>query len=66
MNTVKEVVVKAVKPSEVKKGIYYITTADFLGDIKVVSTRKYQIGDVIKIKRRNPVDWIWDIVKETK
>lgn len=56
--------VKAVKKSEVKKGVYYVTVDDGFGEIKLVATRNYNIGDVVKIKKRNPVDWIWDIVKE--
>lgn len=56
----------AVKKSEVRKGIYYVTVDDGLGEIKVVATRNYEIGAQVKIKRRNPIDWIWDIVKEGK
>ena len=61
---IKEAVVKAVKQSQIRKRVYYITVEDGYGEIKVLGSRKYNIGDKIKIKRRNPVDWIWDIVKE--
>ena len=61
---IKEVVVKAVKQSQIRKRVYYITVEDGYGEIKVLGSRKYNIGDKIKIKRRNPVDWIWDIVKD--
>ena len=63
---VKEAKVTAIKKSEVKKGIYYVTVDDGFGAIKLVATRSYSVGDTVKIKRRNPVDWIWDIVKEGK
>lgn len=63
---IREAKVTAVKKSEVRKGTYYLTVDDGLGEIKLVATRNYNIGDSVKIKRRNPVDWIWDIVKEAK
>lgn len=63
---IREAKVIAVKKSEVRKGIYYVTVDDGLGEIKVVATRNYEIGAQVKIKRRNAVDWIWDIVKEGK
>lgn len=63
---IREAKVIAVKKSEVRKGIYYVTVDDGLGEIKVVATRNYEIGAQVKIKRRNPIDWIWDIVKEGK
>lgn len=63
---IREAKVIAVKKSEVRKGIYYVTVDDGLGEIKVVATRNYEIGAQVKIKRRNPMDWIWDIVKEGK
>lgn len=56
----------AVKKSAVRKGIYYVTVDDGLGEIKVVTTRNYEVGAQVKIKRRNSIDWIWDIVKEGK
>ena len=62
----REVTVKAVKPSEVRKGVYYITVVDFIGELKIVGTRRYQIGDVIMIRRMNPVDYRFEIVKEAK
>ena len=61
---IREVIVKAVKQSAVRKRVYYITVDDGFGEIKVVGNKSYNIGDKIKIKRRNTVDWIWDIVKE--
>lgn len=63
---IREAKVTAVKRSEVRKSIYYVTVDDGFGEIKLVATRNYNIGDTVKIKRRNPVDWIWDIVKEGK
>ena len=63
---IREAKVTAVKKSEVRKGTYYLTVDDGLGEIELVATRNYNIGDSVKIKRRNPVDWIWDIVKEAK
>lgn len=63
---IREAKVIAVKKSAVRKGIYYVTVDDGLGEIKVVATRNYEIGAQVKIKRRNPIDWIWDIVKEGK
>ena len=63
---IREAKVTAVNKSEVRKGTYYLTVDDGLGEIKLVATRNYNIGDSVKIKRRNPVDWIWDIVKEAK
>ena len=63
---IREAKVIAVKKSEVRKGIYYVTVDDGLGEIKVVATRNYEVGAQVKIKRRNPIDWIWDIVKEGK
>ena len=64
MLRVKEAVVKAVKKSEVKKGIYYVTVDDGLGEIKVVSRKNYAIGKVLLIKQRTPIDFIFDIVGE--
>lgn len=61
---IKEAKVIAVKKSAVRKGIYYVTVDDGLGEIKVVATRNYEVGAQVKIKRRNNIDWIWDIVKE--
>lgn len=61
---IKTAIVKAVKQSAVRKRVYYITVDDGFGEIKVVGNKSYNIGEKIKIKRRNPVDWIWDIVKE--
>lgn len=63
---IREAKVTAVKKSEVRKNTYYVTVDDGLGEIKLVATRNYNIGDTVKIKRRNPVDWIWDIIKEAK
>lgn len=63
---IREVRVTAVKRSEVRKNTYYVTVDDGLGEIKLVATRNYNIGDTVKIKRRNAVDWIWDIIKEAK
>lgn len=63
---IKEAKVIAVKKSAVRKGIYYVTVDDGLGEIKVVATRNYEVGAQVKIKRRNNIDWIWDIVKEDK
>ena len=62
--TIREAKVAAVKKSEARKNTYYVTVDDGLGEIKLVATRSYNIGDTVKVKRRNPVDWIWDIVKE--
>ena len=62
----REATVTAVKKSEVRKGVYYITVDDGLGKIKVVANRSYEIGEKVKIKRKNAVDWIWNIVKEEK
>ena len=61
---IREAKVIAVKKSAVRKGIYYVTVDDGLGEIKVVATRNYEVGAQVKIKRRNNIDWIWDIVKE--
>lgn len=63
---IREARVIGIKKSEVRKGIYYITVDDGFGEIKVVGTKAYNLGDIVKIKKRNPVDWIWDIVKEAK
>lgn len=63
---IREAKVTAIKKSEVRKGIYYVTVDDGFGEIKVIGTRNYKIGEVVKIKRRNPVDFIWDIVKGGK
>lgn len=63
---IREAKVIAVKKSAVKKGIYYVTVDDGLGEIKLVATRNYEVGAQVKIKRRNHIDWIWDIVKEGK
>ena len=63
---IKEAKVIAVKKSAVRKGIYYVTVDDGLGEIKVVATRNYEVGAQVKIKRRNNIDWIWDIVKEDR
>lgn len=64
MLRVKEAVVKAVKQSEVRKGIYFITVDDGFGEIKLVGTKNYEIGKVILIKQRTPIDFIFDIVGE--
>lgn len=56
----------SVKKSEVRPGIYYVTVNDGFGEIKVVGTKAYSPGQVIKIRRKNPVDWQWLIVKESK
>ena len=61
---IKEAKVIAVKKSAVRKGIYYVTVDDGLGEMKLVATTNYEVGAQVKIKRRNPIDWIWDIVKE--
>lgn len=66
MKMIKEAKVIEVKKSEVRKGTYYITVNDGYGDIKVVGTRNYEVGETVKIKRRNALDWVWDIVKEKK
>ena len=63
---IKEAKVIAVKKSAVRKGIYYVTVDDGIGEIKLVATRNYEVGAQVKIKRRDPIDWIWDIVKEDK
>lgn len=63
---IREAKVIAVKKSAVRKGIYYVTVDDGLGEIKVVATRNYEVGAQVKIKRRNNIDWIWDIVKEDR
>ena len=64
MAVIHEATVLAVKKSEFRKGVYYLTVNDGLGEIRVAASRNYNIGDVVKIKRRNPVDFVWDIVKE--
>lgn len=53
-----------VKASQYRKGCFYITTEHrTLGEIKVVGSKEYKIGEEILIHKRNPIDWIWDIVK---
>ena len=47
-----EAVVKAVKKSAVRKGTYYLIVEDAFGEIKVLATKSYKIGDIIKIKRK--------------
>ena len=64
MLRVKEAVVKAVKQSEVRKWIYFITVDDGFGEIKVVGRKNYEIGKVLLIKQRTPIDFIFDIVGE--
>lgn len=64
MLRVKEAVVKAVKQSEVRKRIYFITVDDGFGEIKVVGRKNYEIGKVLLIKQRTPIDFIFDIVGE--
>lgn len=63
---IREAKVVAIKKSEIKKGIYYVTVNDGFGEIRVIGTRNYKIGETVKIKARNPIDFIWDIVKEGK
>lgn len=63
---IREAKVVAVKKSEVRKGVYYVTVDDGFGEIKVVASRNYEIGASVKIKRKNAIDWIWSIVKEGK
>lgn len=61
-----KVKVIAVKRSEYKRNRYFITVQDYQGTLKTVGTRNYKIGEIITIKKRNPVDNIYDIVKEPK
>lgn len=59
-----KVTVTAVKRSSVKKNIYYLTVVNSQGELKTIGKRNYKIGETIKIRRKNLVDWIWLIEKE--
>ena len=61
---IREATVISIKPSAVRKYTYFITVNDGFGEIKVVGKRNYKIGETIKIRRKNLVDWIWLIEKE--
>ena len=66
MAVVHEATVVSIKKSQFRKGLYFVTVNDGLGEIRVAASRSYKVGDKVHIKRRNPVDFVWDIVKEGK
>ncbi len=50
----------AVKKSELRKNVWYLTI-DATGLLKVAATKKYEVGDRVWLRRKNAVDFVFEI-----